>query len=50
MKVGDIVSWKAINGMVSGVLIEELGTGHWLVATKNGRNSLVNESSIQSTK
>ena len=43
---GDTVSWKAVNGVVSGTLEGEIKPGEWLVRLDNGKSVIVNEKSF----
>lgn len=43
MKPGDTVSWNAVNGVVTGILDEDVGNGYWYVTLPNGNSMLVNE-------
>ena len=45
---GKFVKWKTVNGVVDGLVIKPAvnGTGNWVVALKNGKFVVVNESSF----
>jgi hypothetical protein len=45
---GKFVKWKTANGVADGLVIKPagVGVGNWVVALKNGKFVIVNESSF----
>lgn len=42
----DRVSWRAVNGVRSGILDWDMGGGNWMVRLDNGKSVIVNENSF----
>ena len=46
MKIGDKITWAAVNSLCKGVIAEAWASGNWLVLVGDNRYVIVNEKSV----
>ena len=47
MREGEKVTWRSVNGMVTGIIVRPFDEKSWIVSLTNGKYAIVHEGSIK---